>query len=47
MEAAQDWARARGAAEMRLDIWEFPAGPLLFYQKLGYRILRRSLVREL
>jgi GNAT superfamily N-acetyltransferase len=47
LEAAESWAKTRGATEMRLDIWEFPEGPLRFYEKTGYRTLRRKLVRRL
>jgi GNAT superfamily N-acetyltransferase len=47
LEASEAWARAGGASEMRLDIWEFPEGPLLFYERCGYRTLRRTLVRRL
>ena len=47
LEAAENWARARGATEMRIDTWEFPEGPLRFYEKTGYRTLRRKLVRGL
>jgi len=47
MEAAPQWARQHGAPEMQLDVWEFPAGPLPFYERLGYRTLRRTLVRPL
>jgi GNAT superfamily N-acetyltransferase len=36
LQAAQRWAQERDAAEMRLDTWEFEAGPL-FYEKCGYR----------
>ncbi len=46
-DAAEQWARARGAAEMRLDTWEFAAGPQEFYERQGYRTLRRTLVKEL
>jgi GNAT superfamily N-acetyltransferase len=45
--AAEAWARDRGAAEMRLDVWEFADGPLGFYESCGYRTLRRTLVRGL
>jgi GNAT superfamily N-acetyltransferase len=45
--AAEAWARERGAAEMRLETWEFPAGPLAFYEARGYRTLRRTLARRL
>jgi GNAT superfamily N-acetyltransferase len=47
LETAQNWAREKGAAEMRLEIWEFEAGPLRFYEACGYRTLRRMLVCEL
>jgi GNAT superfamily N-acetyltransferase len=47
MDAAQRWAQDKGAAEMRLEIWEFEAGPLRFYEGRGYRTLRRTLVCEL
>ena len=47
MEAAERWATARGAEEMRARTWEFPAGPLGFYESHGYRTLFRELVRPL
>jgi len=47
LEAAHQWSRAKGASEMRLDTWEFEQGPLGFYERLGYRTLRRTLVRML
>lgn len=45
--ATEGWAQAHGAAEMRLQTWEFDGGPLPFYDRLGYRTLRRTLVRNL
>jgi GNAT superfamily N-acetyltransferase len=45
VEAAQEWAVHQGATEMRLEIWEFDAGPLPFYERLGYRTLQRILIR--
>jgi ribosomal protein S18 acetylase RimI-like enzyme len=45
--AAEEWARSRGAVELDLDIWEVGAGPLAFYEELGYHTLRRTLVRRL
>jgi len=45
--AAQQWAKERDATEMQLDIWEFEAGPLPFYEALGYRTLKRLLVTDL
>ncbi|MCB9433952.1 MAG: GNAT family N-acetyltransferase [Ardenticatenaceae bacterium] len=47
LEAAQQWAKDRGAAEMRLETWEFDEGPLPFYEKNHYQTLRRTLVRTL
>ena len=44
MEAAQQWAKDKGATEMQLDYWEFEAGPLHFYEHLGYRTLKRQMV---
>jgi GNAT superfamily N-acetyltransferase len=47
LSAAQEWAKARGATEMRADTWEFEEGPLGFYEKCGYRTVRRNLIRGL
>ena len=47
VEATQRWAKERGATEMHLDTWEFDAGPLHFYEHLGYRTLRRHMVAEI
>ncbi len=47
LAAAEQWARQQGATEMQLDIWEYAGGPLHFYEHLGYRTLRRTLVRDL
>ncbi len=47
LEAAEAWARMHGALELRLDIWEFSAGPLKFYQKYGYRTYRRGLTKTI
>lgn len=47
VEAAHHWAQGKGATEIQLDIWEFEAGPLHFYEHLGYRTLKRHLVIDL
>jgi len=47
MLSAEAWVKSRGALEMRLDTWEFSAGPLDFYQKTGYCTFRRSLMKNL
>ncbi|MFO7632626.1 MAG: GNAT family N-acetyltransferase [Caldilinea sp.] len=45
--AAQDWAKARGAREMQLEMWEMVDGPLGFYEHLGYLTLKRTLTATL
>ena len=45
--AAERWAADRGAEEIKAKTWEFPEGPLAFYQSLGYKTLRRELVKAL
>jgi GNAT superfamily N-acetyltransferase len=47
MDAARTWAREQGATQMRLEMWEFAEGPLHFYEKLGYRTIRRTLALSL
>jgi GNAT superfamily N-acetyltransferase len=43
----ETWAQSMGVCEITLDIWELPDGPLRFYERHGYRTIRRSLTREL
>ncbi|MBI1743538.1 GNAT family N-acetyltransferase [Candidatus Acetothermia bacterium] len=45
VNAVQQWAKEKGATEMRVDIWEFSESPLHFYESLGYRTLRRHLIK--
>jgi aminoglycoside 6'-N-acetyltransferase I len=47
LEAAENWARDHAAVEMRLETWEFPGDPVVFYERQGYRTLRRVLVHDL
>jgi GNAT superfamily N-acetyltransferase len=47
LRAAEDWAREKGASEMRVETWEFRQGSLPFYDRAGYRTLRRTLVHGL
>ena len=46
VEAAERWATERGVQEMKAKTWEFPEGPLPFYETLGYRTLSRELVNR-
>ncbi len=47
LRAVEQWSKEKDATEVRLDIWEFDNGPLRFYEKEGYRTLRRTMVRKL
>lgn len=47
LQAAGAWARDRGAVEMRLEVWEFSEGPLIFYENLGYHTIRRTLAKKI
>ena len=47
LASAHKWAAQNGASEIRVDTWEFPGGPTPFYEHLGYRKLRHTLVRRL
>jgi GNAT superfamily N-acetyltransferase len=47
LTAAQDWATLHGATQLRLSTWEFTVGPLDFYEKQGYRTVKRTLVATL
>lgn len=47
LDEAERWAILQGADELRLDVWEFADGPTPFYERRGYRTIRRTLVRPL
>jgi len=47
VKAAERWATENGAEEIKARTWEFPAGPLAFYEARGYTTLSRELVRSL
>ena len=47
LKAAEDWSRRRGVVDLTLDIWEYSAGPLEFYQKAGFRTFRRALIKKI
>ena len=43
MAAANDWAKARGAAEIELEVWDFNREAAAFYDSLGYQTAKRTL----
>jgi ribosomal protein S18 acetylase RimI-like enzyme len=47
VEVARQWAREKGATEMRLGVWEFNQAARAFYESVGLRTLKRRMVAEL
>jgi GNAT superfamily N-acetyltransferase len=47
VDAAEEWARSHGCQEMRLEPAEYVEGLLNFYERLGYRTVRRTMAHEL
>jgi ribosomal protein S18 acetylase RimI-like enzyme len=47
VRVAQEWARERGATEMRLGVWEFNQAARGFYRAAGFTTLKRRMVAEL
>ena len=45
--AVEAWTRDHGGTQLRLGAWEFTRGPLPFYEALGYRTVKRELVKPL
>jgi len=43
MDAAQEWAIAKGATSIELSVYEFNAEALAFYRQLGYATLSRRM----
>jgi diamine N-acetyltransferase len=47
VQVAEQWALQRGATEIRLEVWQYPEGPLRFYEQLDYRTAWRTMVKPL
>ena len=47
MDRAQEWALARGATALELNVYEFNEAAISFYEELGYRTLSRKMRKEL
>ena len=47
MAAAHDWAKARGAAEIELTVWDFNRDATALYESLGYQATRRIMRKPL
>lgn len=47
MDKVQEWAIAKGATSIELNVYEFNQTAIFFYERLGYRTLSRKLSKEL
>lgn len=47
LASAEQWAQERDGTLVKLDAWEFAAGPLGFYEKNSYKTLKRTLIKAL
>ena len=47
MDKMQEWAIAKGAASIELNVYEFNETAISFYEKLGYQTLSRKMSKEL
>lgn len=43
MQAVTDWARAAGASEVCLNVFEFNGGAVRLYERLGYQTRSRNM----
>ena len=47
MIRAHEWAQKRGAKEVELRVWETNVRAIAFYERLGYKGIRRTMKKEL
>jgi ribosomal protein S18 acetylase RimI-like enzyme len=47
MDQAHEWAIAKGAVDIELNVFEFNQPALAFYRALGYETSTRRMVRNL
>jgi ribosomal protein S18 acetylase RimI-like enzyme len=47
MDKMQEWAIARGATSLELNVYEFNETAISFYERLGYQTLSRKMSKEL
>jgi ribosomal protein S18 acetylase RimI-like enzyme len=47
MDKMQEWAIARGATSVELNVYEFNRAAISFYERLGYQTFSRKMSKEL
>ena len=47
MHAAETWAQARGAGEIRLEVWTFNVAAIALYAELGYAVRSHNMAKLL
>jgi ribosomal protein S18 acetylase RimI-like enzyme len=47
MNEVQEWAIAKGATSVELNVYEFNRSAISFYERLGYQSLSRKMSKEL
>ena len=47
MDKMQEWAIAKGATSIELNVYEFNTAAISFYERLGYQTFSRKLSKEL
>jgi diamine N-acetyltransferase len=47
MEKMQEWAVAKGATSIELNVYEFNEAAVTFYERLGYQSLSRKMSKDL
>ena len=47
VKKAHEWAVAKGAESVELNVWEFNQGAIQFYQMLGYETASRKMSKRL
>jgi len=47
MDKMQEWATAKGATSIELNVYEFNETAISFYERLGYQTLSRKMSKEI
>jgi diamine N-acetyltransferase len=47
MDKMQEWATAKGATSIELNVYEFNKTAISFYERLGYQTLSRKMSKEI